>query len=51
LCGTTHKRTVTGGAAASVKLDKFRAVNTMLGNLKTAFAGTYHSFACCVPHR
>ena len=43
-CGATHERTVTGGGAASVKLDKFRAVNTMLGNLKTAFAGTYHSF-------
>jgi hypothetical protein len=44
VCGATHERTVTGGAAASVKLDKFRAVNTMLGNLKTAFAGAYHSF-------
>ena len=43
-CGATHERTVTGGGAACVKLDKFRAVNTFLGNLKTAFAGTYHSF-------
>ena len=43
-CGATHQRTVTGGGAASVKLEKFLAVNTLLGNLKTAFAGTYHSF-------
>ena len=43
-CGATHERTVTGGGAASVKLEKFLAVNTLLGNLKTAFAGTYHSF-------
>lgn len=42
--GATHARTVTGGGAASVKLPQFRAVNTLLGNLKTAFAGTYHSF-------
>ena len=27
-----------------MKLEKFLAVNTLLGNLKTAFAGTYHSF-------
>jgi len=42
--GAAHERTVTGGGAASVKLEQFRAVNTLLGNLKTAFAGTYHSF-------
>jgi hypothetical protein len=42
--GASHKRTVTGGGAASVKLAKFRAVNTLLGNLKTSFSGTYHSF-------
>ena len=44
VCGATHERTVTGGGAASVKIEKFQAVNTLLGNLKTAFAGTYHSF-------
>ena len=43
-CGATHERTVTGGGASSVKIDKFLAVNTLLGNLKTAFAGTHHSF-------
>lgn len=42
--GATHERTVTGGGAASVKLEKFRAVNTLLSNLKTAFCGTYHAF-------
>lgn len=39
-----HEVTVTGGAAASVKLPQFKAVNTVLGNLKTALAGTYHAF-------
>ena len=42
--GASHNATVTGGGAASVKLPQFRAVNTLLGNLKTAFSGTYHSF-------
>lgn len=42
--GASHDRTVTGGGAASVKLEKFRAVNTVLGNLKTALSGTYHAF-------
>ena len=42
--GATHERTVTGGGAACVKLEQFRAVNTFLGNLKTAYSGTYHSF-------
>ncbi len=42
--GASHDRIVTGGGAASVKLKKFRAVNTLLGNLKTAFSGTYHAF-------
>ena len=39
-----HEPTVTGGGAASVKLPQFKAVNTVLGNLKTALAGTYHAF-------
>lgn len=42
--GATHERTVTGGGASGVKLEKFRAVNTLLSNLKTAFSGTYHAF-------
>jgi ISXO2-like transposase domain len=27
-----------------VKLPQFKAVNTLLGNLKTAIGGTYHAF-------
>lgn len=42
--GASHERTITGGGAASVKLEQFRAVNTLLGNLKTSFSGTYHAF-------
>ena len=42
--GAVHDREVTGGGKASAKLPKFNAVNTVLGNLKTALAGTYHSF-------
>ncbi len=36
--GATHERTVTGGGAASVKLDKFRAVNTLLGAVSSDIA-------------
>lgn len=42
--GILHEPHITGGGAASVKNPSFLAVNTVLGNLKTAFAGTYHSF-------
>ena len=38
-----HERVVTGGGKASVKLKQFRAVNTAIGNLKTAMSGTYHA--------
>ena len=41
--GADHDRTVTGGGKDSVKHDKFRAINTVLGNLKTAITGTYHA--------
>lgn len=41
--GAVHERTVTGGGKASVKLPQFRAVNTVLSNLMTAMAGTYHA--------
>ena len=41
--GILHEPHVTGGGAASVQHPQFMAVNTVLGNLKTAFAGTYHS--------
>ena len=44
LVGAVHERTVTGGGKASVALPQFRAVNTVLSNLKTALTGTYHAF-------
>lgn len=44
LVGAEHERHVTGGGAASVKLPQLQAVNTLLGNLKTAIEGTYHAF-------
>jgi ribosomal protein L37AE/L43A len=44
LVGAGHERVVTGGGKASVKLPQFKAVNTLLGNLKTAISGTYHAF-------
>lgn len=39
-----HERIVTGGGKASVAKPQFAAVNTVLGNLKTALGGTYHAF-------
>lgn len=42
--GILHEPHVTGGGVASVKHPSFRAVSTVLGNLKTALAGTYHAF-------
>jgi ISXO2-like transposase domain len=42
--GIDHKPQVTGGGAASVKNPDFLAVNTVLGNIKTSLAGTYHAF-------
>jgi len=36
---TKHLRTVTGGGVQSVSLPQFKAVNTVLSNLKTASAG------------
>ena len=44
LIGAEHAPTVTGGGPASVKLPQFKAINTLLGNLKTALTGTYHAF-------
>jgi transposase-like protein len=38
-----HERVVTGGGKASSKLAQFKAVNTVLSNLKTAITGTYHA--------
>ena len=44
IVGAEHQRVVTGGGKASVKLPEFKAINTLLGNLKTAISGTYHAF-------
>jgi ribosomal protein L37AE/L43A len=44
LGGATHQRIVTGGGKAAVALPQFKAVNTLLSNLKTAINGTYHAF-------
>lgn len=42
--GILHEPHVTGGGPASVKNPSFLAVNTVLGNIKTALSGTYHAF-------
>lgn len=39
-----HEPHVTGGGAASAKHPSFKAVNIVLGNLKTSLAGTYHAY-------
>ncbi len=44
LIGAEHEPTVTGGGKGSAKLTQFKAVNTLLGNLKTSLKGTYHAF-------
>ena len=41
--GAVHDREVTGGGKASVLTEKFRAVNTLISNIKTAMSGTYHA--------
>ena len=41
--GAVHEREITGGGKASVLNGKFVAVNTLIGNVKTALTGTYHA--------
>jgi hypothetical protein len=41
--GAVHDREVTGGGKASVLNEKFRAVNTLIGNVKAALTGTCHA--------
>ncbi len=43
--GILHERHINFGGPASVEHPEFLAVNTILGNLKTALSGTYHAFA------
>jgi hypothetical protein len=45
IIGADHQPTVTGSGKASAKLPQFKAVNTLLGNLKTALSGTYQAFS------
>lgn len=42
--GAVHERHVTGPGRQGVQTPQLHWVNTMLGNLKTSMAGTYHSF-------
>jgi transposase-like protein len=42
--GILHEAHVTGGGVASARHPSFLAVNTVLGNIKTSLAGTYHAF-------
>jgi ribosomal protein L37AE/L43A len=44
IVGAEHQRIVTGGGRACVELPQFKAINTLLSNLKTALSGTYHAF-------
>jgi ribosomal protein L37AE/L43A len=44
IIGAHHEPTVTGSGKASTRLPQFKAINTLLGNLKTALKGTYHAF-------
>jgi hypothetical protein len=43
--GVEHQPVVTGGGAASVELEDFRWLNTILGNVKSALHGTYHKLS------
>ena len=42
--GAIHERHVTGGGRQGAQTPQLHWVNTLLGNLKTSVAGTYHSF-------
>lgn len=42
--GATHERHVTGGGRQGGQTPQLHWVNTLLGNLKTSMAGTYHAF-------
>ena len=44
IVGAEHERFIVGGGKDRVKLPQFKAINTLLGNLKTAISGTYHAF-------
>jgi len=39
-----HRSIVTGGGKQACEIPELKAINTVLGNLKTAITGTYHAF-------
>lgn len=39
-----HEPIVTGGGKQACEIPRLKAINTVLGNLKTAITGTYHAF-------
>ncbi len=43
--GCVHEAIVTGGGPASVTLDAFTWVNTMIGNVKNSIHGSYHAIS------
>jgi transposase-like protein len=43
--GFVHQKFITGGGPDSVEIKEFKWVNTMLGNVKNAIRGTYHSIS------
>lgn len=51
LAGCEHHAIVTGGGFECVKREEFHWVNTMIGNVKNAITGTYHSVSLThLPH-
>ncbi|WP_090285175.1 transposase [Nitrosomonas mobilis] len=46
-----HARHIVGSGKSAVQRAEFRWVNTLPGNLKTAFSGTYHAFNHAKLHR
>jgi hypothetical protein len=41
--GAVHDREIPGGGKASGPNEKSKAVNTLIGKIKTALTGTYHA--------
>ena len=43
--GFSHKVIITGGGPGSVEIAEFKWVNTIIGNVKRAFHGTFHAIS------
>ena len=43
--GCEHEAIVTGGGPASVSLEAFTWINTMIGNVKNSIHGSYHAIS------